>query len=193
MKNTKNKTTVLTTAMILTLAMSLALMNIPSVAAKTTISVDPRQINQVGQNSETIICWTLNPNILANDPAYQGKESAWPDAVVTLTRPDGTKQIVNGPIGIKPAIIGGEDEKFFLYYTFDTQGDWPVNLYWPGDATYNPVNVTEVWHVGPHIPLRLSWCHLSIKPYPVVGLGQDILINAWVTPPPMTADLNFED
>jgi hypothetical protein len=73
------------------------------------------------------------------------------------------------------------------------QGAWVINFYWPGDATYNAFNVTGNFNVGPHIPKREEWCLLSIKPYPVVGLGQDILINAWVTPPPMDADLNYQD
>jgi hypothetical protein len=193
MTNGRNKTTAISVALILMLATSAALLTVPMANAATTIRVATAFNEFVGQNSETLIVFALSPNILNTDPNYEGASSVWSDAVVTFTRPDGTQDTVNGPLIARPDVIGGEAARLYLYYTPNMMGTWIVNLYWPGDATYNAINNTDHFYVGQSIPRRDAWAMLAIRPYPNVGLGQDILINAWLTPPPYTDRQNYAD
>jgi outer membrane protein assembly factor BamB len=194
MISAKNKTMATTAVMVLMLATSAALISIPIVKAPTTLTLSTHLNQFIGQNSETVIIWTIIPNMLATDPNYIGKTSAWANANVTFTRPDGTKNVVSGPLTIDPAVPQGVAvDRFVLYYTPNAMGNWVVNLYWPGDSTYNAVNKTDSFYVGGHIPKRNVYAMLSLNPYPVVGLGQDLLINAWITPPPATNYQAFYD
>jgi hypothetical protein len=180
----KNLTTI---ALILMLSTSMIIAGTSIAQAATTITASAHFNQFIGQNSETLIVYTLSPNILSDDPNYAGKTSAWPNAQITFTRPDGTKDIVNGPITVEPAVPQGVAvDRFTVRYTPNTQGNWIVNLYWPGDTTYNPVNQTDTFHVGQPIPRRNTYAMLSFNPYPTVGVGQNLLINAWITPPPLT-------
>jgi hypothetical protein len=117
MTNGRNKTTAISVALILMLATSAALLTIPNVSAKTTLTVSPRFINQIGENTETVIVFIINPNILnsdpgAGDPNLVGQPTIWPDAVVTLTRPDGTTDVVNGPLINRPNVIGEKTDDY---------------------------------------------------------------------------------
>jgi outer membrane protein assembly factor BamB len=146
----------------------------------------------VGDNSATEISWMASPNILDTDPNFNSSNSVWASAIITFTRPDGTQDIVNGPIRRDDRTVGGAAPRLQLVYTPNMMGNWTVNLYWPGDATYNAVNSTRTFIVGEHFGLRNVFAQLSIRPYPDVGLGQDILVNAWITPPPVTAWQNYQ-
>ena len=195
MMNLKNKTTAISILMILMLATSAALVSIPIGKSATTLSFDICFNQFIGLNTETLVVFSplSTPNFLNTDPNYIGKASIWANANVTFTRPDGTKDVVQGPLIARPDVIGGEAARLYLYYTPNMAGNWNAAIYWPGDSTYNAVNQSASFNVlGGSIPERVCWAMLSIKPYPNVGLGQDILINAWITPPPLTDRQNFE-
>jgi outer membrane protein assembly factor BamB len=192
MTNVKNKTTAISVTLILMLATSAALMSVPIGNAATTVNVDICYNQFIGVNSQTLVVFALTPNVLNTDPNLMGKASIWANATVTFTRPDGTKDVVNGPIIVRPDIIGGEAARLYLYYTPNMMGTWNATFYYPGDSTYNAINKTAPFVVIGAIPRRTPFTMLSIKPYPNVGLGQDILINAWITPPPLTDRQNFE-
>jgi hypothetical protein len=84
------------------------------------------------------------------DPAYKDKASIWPTGTLTYTRPDGTKDVINGPINVKVTSVQGEVSEIQVQYTPNQIGTWSVSLYWPGDATYASVNRTATFSVGPH-------------------------------------------
>jgi outer membrane protein assembly factor BamB len=197
MTNAKNKTMATTIVMILIFAMSAASVY---AQAKTTVSVSISWNQHTGLNSETRIILVLTPNILntdpgSGDPDLVGKVNIWANATLTMTRPDGTKDVINGPFRNMPNVIGGENARVYISYTPNQAGLWRVNFAYPGDSKYNPINTTapaSMIVLGSSIPRRVCWTMLSIRPYPNVGLGQDILINAWITPPPLTDRQNFE-
>jgi hypothetical protein len=189
-----NKTTATAIVTILMFAISATLFSVPIVQGKTTVTASISWNQFTGVNSETLFIIVFTPNILDNqnippgDPNLVGRATIWSDANLTLTRPDGTIDVVRGPFILEPNMISGTGGRLYIYYTPNMKGDWTVNFYYPGDATYNPINRTEPvpMQVIDAIPKRTVWAMLSIKPYPTVGLGQDILINAWLTPPPLT-------
>jgi hypothetical protein len=179
-------------ALVLLLSSSLIMISIPYANAKTSITMSfaanggPRGNGRVGQNSPTHMSWRPSPNLFANDPEYAGLTSVWSDAVVTFIRPDGTTDVVNGPLPMRPYTFQGFTMDVLLTYTPDMTGAWDVNFYWPGDDNHNAINQTDSFVVGEHFGSRTTWAMLSLKPYPAVGMGQDLLINAWVTPAPLS-------
>jgi outer membrane protein assembly factor BamB len=199
-KISRSKTRLTAIVMVLLLALSAALMSVPIAKAKTTISVSISWNQHVGVNSVMRFIMVLSPNILntdpgAGDPDLVGQATIWANATLTFTRPDGTKDVVNGPFINMPNVIGGENARLYAYYTPNVPGAWKVTFYYPGDDKYNPINTTapsSMLVISSPIPKRDVWAMLSIKPYPNVGLGQDILINAWITPPPLTDRQNYE-
>jgi outer membrane protein assembly factor BamB len=189
----RKKATATAITLVLILGLS-AFISLPVVGAPTVITLDgPYFVPFIGLNSPTLITWTPNPNVLMTDPALMGKASIWPTGTLTYTRPDGTKDIVKGPFDVKVTSVQGENSEIQVPYTPNMMGTWTVNLYWPGDATYAPVNKTGTFPVGQHYDKRDTWAMLSFKPYPAIGLGQTLLINAWVTPPPVTNHMVFHD
>ena len=198
MRLQKNKT-LYTIALILMLATSAAIMGLPNVAAKTTITLSPLFYNFIGVNSPTLISWAPQPpasDPLLYHPVYANKTSVWPNATVTFTRPDGTKDVRPGPFDARTELMQGRASRVdvILIYTPNMAGNWVVSFYWPGDDTYNAVNQTSTFTVGAApIPKREVMAYLSLKPYPAVGLRQPFLINAWVQPPPMSQRDFFED
>jgi hypothetical protein len=185
MSKRRDKTTAISIALVLILATSVLLISIPFAHAKTTLTLSTTFYSRIGQNSATQIVFKISPNVFLTDPAYEGKTSIWANATVTFTRPDSTTDVVNGPITLEPAVVGGVDPRLSIIYTPDVMGAWSVNFYWPGDDVYNSINRTSTFTVKEHFPRRQTFAMLSIKPYPTVGLGQDILINAWITPAPL--------
>jgi outer membrane protein assembly factor BamB len=174
-------------ALILLLAASAVLASLPKASAPISLTLSPHFNQFIGQNSETLIIYTVTPNILSTDPDYKGKTSVWSDAKIIFTRPDGTQDVLNGPLTVAPSVPQGVAvERFLVYYTPNMKGAWRVTFYWPGDAKYASVNQTTSFYVGDYIPKRKTYAFLSMSPYPVVGLGQYFLINAWVSPPPLT-------
>ena len=199
MTNIKNKTTAISIVMVLMLSLSALVVSIPNVSAKISFTMSTGFYPIIGENSPTLISWVPTPadsNPLANPTSgYYKKTPIWPNATATFTRPDGTKDVINGPFKQRspPPTMGQAEAEIVLVYPPNMQGKWNVTFHWPGDDTYNAINQTNTFIVGSHFEKRDCWAFLSIKPYPVVGLGQDILINAWVTPPPITARDYFED
>ena len=195
MRNIKNKTTIASIIVILILTTStIAISMIQNVSAqeKTTISMSfganagPRGNGRVGQNQPAHMSWRPSPNIFANDPDYAELTSVWPDATVTFTRPDNTIDVVNGPFPMRPYDFQGFQMDILLEYTPNMMGGWTVNLYWPGDDTYNELNQTNTFSVQEYFGMRTVWARLSMRPSPAVGLLQPLLINAWISPAPLS-------
>jgi outer membrane protein assembly factor BamB len=181
---------ILSIALVLMFAFSIVAVSIPIAESKITVTASIIIQNQLGVNSPALIAIVPTPsdsNPLQYSSNYKGKPSVWPNAVATFIRPDGTKDVINGPFKTRPQIIAGHDPDIEIVYTPNMKGNWSVNFYWPGDDTYNPINTTRAFPfpVGDYFPKRDAWAFLSMRPYPVVGLGQTLLINAWVTPPPI--------
>src|SRR4030067_3789862 len=155
-KISRNKTTATAIVMVLMLTTSAALMSIPNVNAKTSFALQTNFYPLIGVNSATAIMWIPSPNIFLTDPAYAGKTSVWANATVTFTRPDGTKDVVNGPITLRGTIVGGFQSaaRLELIYTPNMMGNWTVSFYWPGDNSYNAVNQTDTFTVGEPIGFR---------------------------------------
>ncbi len=171
--------------------------SIPITDAKTTITLSIVVQNQLGVNSAAEISVLPQPaasNPLLSSPEYKGKTSVWPNAVATFIRPDGTKDVVQGPFKTRPALLVGRQPDIEIIYTPNMMGNWSINFYWPGDDNYEAVNTTVPfpYPVGEHFPKRETWAFLSLRPYPAVGLGQQLLVNAWVSPPPTNARDYFE-
>jgi len=185
--------------LVLMMAMSATLVGIPGVhaQARQTINVDLCFNQFIGLNTETLVVFAFTPNILNTDPALAGQDLVWPTATVTFTRPDGTQDIKTGPFTVYKLVYAsgsvGFNPRFEYIYTPTVQGNWTVTFAWPGDNAYNPINVTNTFTVGPHFEKRTSWALLSIRPYPAVGINQEVLVNAFVTPPPMSSYENFKD
>ena len=207
-KNVKNKTTIAAIIVILMLTFS-TVATISTVAAqKTSFGMSFMTDALVGVNSPTLISWiptiALEPGFIVSpgmsrahpilhEGPYAGQTSIWPDAVVTLTRPDGSTDVVNGPFKMRPDAVQGRVPDIVLIYTPNVMGEWTVNFYWPGDDSYNAVDATNTFTVGEHFEKRATYAKLSMRPYPAVGLGQPLLINAWVTPPPINYRGIYED
>ena len=209
MKNVRNKNTIATIILILVLTFSTVAVVIPNVAAqKTTFGMAIMLYPNMGVNSPAM--FSLIPDadpegriaygsrdvhrteVLFNPP-YVGQDYIWPDAVVTFTRPDSTTDVINGPFKQRSSTVQGRYPDLKLVYAPDMMGNWNINFYWPGDDNYNAVNNTYPFTVGEHYPKRETFAKLSMRPYPAVGLGQDVLINAWVTPPPFTDQDFYEN
>jgi hypothetical protein len=170
--------------------------NIPTTAAQNQLRLISYFYPMIGVNSLTLITFQPDPDIfqISSSPYYVEpwtSEMRWVDAVVTFTKPDGSTDVVNGPFEVYYLIY--VDASLRVYYTPDMQGVWTVEFYWPGDATYEAVTKTATFKVGEHFEKRESFAMLSLRPYPAVGLGQSVLVNAWVTPPPMTDRENYRN
>lgn len=187
-------------ALLLTLTMISSIFLIPIQEvypqAKTRLTITPYFMPIIGENSPTLISYYftgVNPflrppyQVPANTPVKR-----WDNATVTFIRPDGSKVVVRGPLDVYYCAIGaGTFCTIEIIFTPDKQGTWRVNFYWPGDSLYEPINRTDSFKVGPHYEKRKTFAMLSLRPYPAVGIHQQLLINAWVTPPPPTAYSNY--
>jgi outer membrane protein assembly factor BamB len=195
MKNALNKNTAIAIVMVLMLAFSAAMMSVRIGKALTPLYVT-QEVNQfMGQNTAGAIDWVFTPNILAIDPHYDSSSlgsTVLSNATVTFTRPDGTKDVVNGPFPFKPQTIGGAPPRIQLIYTPDMMGVWNYTFYWPGDSTWAAVNYTNTFNVIGHFERREGFAFLSLNPYPAVGLGQELLVNAWIGPAPEISWQNYE-
>jgi hypothetical protein len=147
----------------------------------------------IGVNTETSLSWQPLPNLLLNAP-YTDEVYVWASATITFTKPDGTTDVVNGPFKTTfPPVGDATIRDITLLYTPDQEGVWTVNITWPGDDSYNAVSQVDQFNVGNAFPKRTTFAMISLRPYPTVGIGQDCLINAWVTPPPETAREYYEN
>jgi hypothetical protein len=147
----------------------------------------------IGENSDALFSWEPSPNILFNAP-YTDQNSVWPDATVTFTRPDGTTDVVNGPFKARFIVPGDATRRdIVVVYAPDMQGNWTVTFNWPGDDNYDAVSKVDTFTVGVHYPKRETFAMLSLRPYPAIGIGQDLLVNAWITPPPITSRDSYEN
>lgn len=191
-KNPKNKQ-FLAIVLVLTMSLSMIMVALPAAEAKTPIKLAPYFFPIIGENSPTMISWMPSPNPLF-DPEYGDQAMVWDNATVTFTRPDGTTDVVNGPFKARFPVDGAATRRdIVLVYTPDMQGTWTVDFTWPGDDKYEAVSQVNTFPVVEHHPKRESFAMLSLRPYPAIGLGQELLVNAWVTPPPMTARDTYED
>jgi hypothetical protein len=73
-------------------------------------------------------------------------------------------------------------------------GEWSVRFDWPGDDVYGyTFDIRNFTVQSTQIPKRTMFPRLSLRPDDVIGLGQPLLINAWITPPPLSGSQNFHD
>jgi len=166
---------------------------LPAVTAQTSIRIVPYINPIIGVNSPTSITWEPIPNILQQEP-YTNQVYVWPNATITFTKPDGTTQVLNGPFeSTFPPVGNTEIRDIRLIYTPDMEGVWQVNFTWPGDSKYNAVSRVDSFLVGDHFEKRQTFAMLSLRPYPEIGIGQSMLVNAWITPPPQTAREYYEN
>ena len=187
MRNVKNKTTIAAIIVILMLTFSTVGMISTVAGQKITATAQYAAYGRIGINSPTRIAYRFSQNLLSS-PAFLGKTSVMADATMTFHKPDGTTDVVNGPFKMRPDAVQGRVPDIMEIYTPDQMGNWAVDFYWPGDSTYEAITKTgDIFEVGVHFPPRESKAVISLTPYPNVGLGQDLLLNAWVTPPPYDA------
>ncbi len=174
--------------MILIVAFAALMTNMPTSNALTSVRFSNTQFYPIiGVNTPTMISWLTTPNVLLA-PAYLGLTSVWANATITFTRPDNTTEVLTGPFTAttRNDALGNLFPEVKLVYTPNMQGNWTVKFSWPGDSTYAAVTRTDTFTVGPAIPKRDVWAYLSLRPFPAIGLGQNMLINAWISPEPMT-------
>jgi hypothetical protein len=200
LKNQKNKHIAI--ALMIILMFSTLMATLPAVnAQKTNITLAVTLYPIIGQNSPTLITWMPTPNPFNPGGTYEVQNEVnsprWANATITFTRPDGSKDNLTGPFTVYKLVYGsgsvGFNPRFEIIYTPNVQGNWTVTFSWPGDDTYNPTTATNTFTVGPHFDKRTSWCLLSIRPYPAAGINQEVLVNAFITPPPMSSYENFKD
>jgi hypothetical protein len=158
---------------------------VPTVSAKTTLSVGSNNLSfgydPIGVNQPLRMSLQFNARIL---PYADG--DPLPGAYVNLTRPDGTTITLTGPFNYSWSSGYGSSSYVKPWiYTPDQAGTWYAEFVWPGDANYNPYSVKKPFIVQKDpVTIQLqSNGYLSFRPNPV-GLGQTLLINAWVTPRP---------
>ena len=180
--------------LVLTIAISV-LPALPLAEAKTTISLSMiYEPPHVGINSPTLFNWRATPNVLLTSPAYSTQTLVWPNATVTFTKPDGTTDIIHGPFNSTFPVPGDNTMRdIILLYTPTAKGEWTVNFTWPGDDTYDAVTQIDTFTVGDHVSKRDVFAYLALRPYPAVGIGQELLVNAWITPAPMTSRSIYRD
>jgi hypothetical protein len=177
--------TLISIAIVLMLTTSTLIAGISFANAAVRVTVLPYFYPVIGVNSATLINWRPSPGVLFDAP-YATQDKVWADAVVTFTRPDGTTDVVNGPFQTTFQIPGRDVRDIELIYTPNMMGNWKVKFFWPGDGNLSAVTDESTFTVGQHFERRPSWAMLSLRPYPAIGIGQSMLVNAWVTPPPFT-------
>ncbi len=178
----------------------------PSAGAKASFGMAVQLDPIIGVNSATSISWIPIPSVsgavatvtpqafpVLTKPPYAGQNYVWPTATVTFTRPDNTTDVLRGPFKVRLSTVQGRTPDIVTIYTPNQMGNWKVNFYWPGDDNYNAVNNSYSFTVGPSFPKRETFAKLSFNPYPAVGLGQNLMINAWVTPPPLKTEDYYEN
>lgn len=148
----------------------------------------------IGVNQPLLLSVVVSPGSFASVYGVEWtqnivtKEKVWPSAYVVFTRPDGTTDTVQGPFD-----LGIAHRPRFLY-TPDMVGIWTVTFVWPGDQYYRPANTTRTFEVQQQpIPKRDVWAILATRPDTTMGVNQMLLINAWVTPPPLTGSEVFDN
>jgi hypothetical protein len=193
--NTYRRKTFVSIALMLILTVAPILGSLPPATAKTTIFLEPYFSPIIGVNTATMLAWQpLTTNPLITSPAYATKNPAWPNMTLIFTRPNGTSFMINGPFRTTFPPRGDPTIRDITYlFTPDQKGVWTVNATWPGDDTYEATTRISTFLVGDAYSKRITWCMLSIRPYPNVGLNQEALINAWITPPPETVREYYED
>jgi hypothetical protein len=176
-------------AIFLTLMLTSAVLVIqsPFTNALTPVSLSTQFYPAIGVNSATLISYLPSPNVLLTAP-YLGSKSVWANANVTFTRPDGSTDVLKGPFTASTPIenAGNLFPEIKVVYTPNMMGNWTVKFSWSGDGTYAAVTKTDNFIVGPTLAKRDAWAMLSLRPYPSIGVGQSLLVNAWVTPQPMS-------
>lgn len=166
--------TFLTVALIVILCVSTMMAVLPAVQAKTPLRLSPYFFPIIGEHSPTMISWLPSPNLLL-DPEYADQAMVWENATVTFTRPDGTQDVVKGPFKARFPVAGAATRRdIVLIYTPDMKGEWTVNFSWPGDDKYEAVSQVNTFPVVDHHPKRESFAMLSMRPYPAVGIGQEL-------------------
>ncbi len=209
MTNVRYKTMTIVLVMVLTLTASIVMMSMPTAEAapiKSTVAIE--YYIHPGINSPNEFVFLPTPCVLFNPDTYTirpevmvGKDKALADAVITFTAPDGTKDVINGPFRVTPetALTGVITSivqagiGVATIYTPDQMGEWKVSFSWPGDSVYAATSYEGTFTVGEHTPLRPTFAFLSMRPYPAVGLGQELLVNAWVSPPPEIQKDTYQD
>ncbi len=188
-KINNKKTSTIAIAFVLMLTMSAILATIPIAIAKTNISLSMvYSPPHAGLNSPTLFNWRATPNLLLTSSAYSSQALVWPNATVTFTKPDGTTVVINGPFNTTfPPAADPTMRDIVLLYTPTVKGTWKVNFTWPGDDTYNAVTQMDTFTVVDHVSMRDTFAYLALRPYPAIGLSQQLLVNAWITPPPVNS------
>jgi outer membrane protein assembly factor BamB len=197
MTNARNKTTAIATTTIIILIMTLGtLLPIIPFASAQIIEDEIQDVGILLQFSRAVTgVGQVWPYGLGFDPGsqwynYYGKaplDYALPTIYTLFTGPNGTVYRTNGPYQVDPQGVN-----LRANYTFNQVGVWNVKVVWPGDVRFRAANVsTNIVVQTTAIPKRPSTAFLSFRPFPYVGLGQSLLVNAWISPAPELAPLNF--
>jgi hypothetical protein len=191
----QRKQKIIAIALVLTLALSLSGISVLPVNAATTITLQWQSSHQlIGVNQPIVlglmvsaasfasvygVTWTQLPTSLVY---------VWPNAYVIFTRPDGTNMTKQGPFEL------GVAHRPRFEFTPDMVGTWKALFVFPGDKFYNPATIGFEFTVQQQpIPKRETWGFINTRPDKVIGLNQWLLINAWVTPPPLTGSEIFKE
>jgi outer membrane protein assembly factor BamB len=194
--------------MVLMLTISAAFMSMPQTNALINSTVTMQFFNHAGINSPNQFIFLPTPCVLFYPDTIEirpevmvGTDMALADATVTFTAPDGSTDVINGPFRVTPETVLSHvittqvttGVGVATVYTPDQKGEWNVSFYWPGDSVYAATSYNATFTVGEHVPKRPTFAVLSMRPYPAVGLGQDLLVNAWITPPPILQKDTYRD
>jgi outer membrane protein assembly factor BamB len=179
-KERKAKTVFATIALIFVLSISSMLVAsvqfVSAAKANMTLNVEI-QNDPIGVNQPERFSVRFSPAI----PTPTGQQMP---ATAELTKPDGSK--VNlGPFN-SPKVLGvGYTNVYLLFdYSPDQVGTWNLKFSWNGDDTTNPGS-TEITFTVQSAPVDIvrkdSIAYLTYRPNPI-GVGQSLLVAAWVTP-----------
>jgi hypothetical protein len=191
MKKLKNNTRSTAFALFLILTIAVAVMSTApfAFAQKATMTLNIQLRNDpVGINQPQKFTVRFSPAI----PTPAGQPLP---ATAELTKPDGSK--VNlGPFA-SPKVLGvGYTNVYLLFeYTPDQVGDWKIVFKWTGDATTTVATTSQTFKVQSApvaIKRDFSIAYLTYRPNPI-GVGQSLLVAAWVTPRKTLPGDTFKD
>ena len=192
--NLGRRKSVTTVALILILALATFGITVQNASGATTITLQRNQSHQVIGVNQPIVLGVI-PSAASFASVYgvhwgqlpTSLEYIWPSSYAVLTRPDGTNDTIKGPFEL------GVAHRLRWEYTPNMVGTWKVLFVWPGDQYYSPATARWTFQVQQQpIPKRDVWAFLSLRPDDKIGLNQLLLINAWVTPPPLCSSDVFK-